>query len=93
VLSTSYCELRKREEWIAPPDADLPRPMQTKLFAGDLILSNPIEFADWQADPVQPIVCEWRWHPRCCANIAGRLKERPEQSTASRDPENNGSNK
>src|SRR5262249_6629870 len=60
-----YCETLTLEEWIAPPQGDLPRPKWTKLIAGGFMLSNSIEYANWVADPIEPIVCEGCWNPGC----------------------------
>ena len=68
-----YCDSPTLEEWVAPPQDDLPRPKWTKLLAGDLMLSNSVEFADWQADPVQPIACELCWHPGCAMAGLARI--------------------
>ena len=68
-----YCDSPTLEEWIAPSQEDFPRPKWTKLFAGDLMLSNSIEFADWHADPVQPIACELCWHPGCALTGLTRI--------------------
>lgn len=68
-----FCGEPTLEEWIAPPQDDLPRPKWTKLFAGDLMLSNSIEFANWQANPVQPVVCEQCWHPGCAQTGLARI--------------------
>jgi hypothetical protein len=60
-----YCELPRLEQWIAPPQEDLPRPTWTKLIADGFVISNSLEYADWQARPVQPIVCESCWNAGC----------------------------
>lgn len=39
----------------------------TRLFGDELLLSNCVEGANWQSDPVIPIVCDEVWHWGCCA--------------------------
>jgi hypothetical protein len=60
-----FCDNPIVEKWVAPPQEDLPRPTWTRLRAGGLELSNSIEYANWGADPVEPIVCESCWDATC----------------------------
>ncbi|MBI3823371.1 MAG: hypothetical protein HY289_11935 [Planctomycetes bacterium] len=60
-----YCETPTLEQWIAPPQEDLPRPTWTKLIADRFLISNSLEYADWHASPAQPLVCETCWNPGC----------------------------
>ncbi|MFL5340196.1 MAG: hypothetical protein ACJ8F7_08585 [Gemmataceae bacterium] len=60
-----YCESPTLEEWIAPPQEDFPRPTWTKLLANGSLLSNSLEYANWLATPVEPMVCEGCWNSGC----------------------------
>jgi hypothetical protein len=68
-----YCESPTLEQWLAPPQDNLPRPTWTKMFAGGVMLSNSIECADWAASPVDPIVCEACWNPGCAMEGLARI--------------------
>lgn len=64
-----YCESPDLERWIAPPQEDFPRPTWTKLSANGVLLSNSLEYANWQSTPIEPIVCESCWSAGC--SLAG----------------------
>ena len=74
-----YCETPVLEEWIARPQEDFPRPTWTKLIANGLVLSNSIEYADWDAVPVEPMVCELCWAPGCARAGLARIVRLPRQ--------------
>lgn len=66
------------EQWIAPWQGDdIPRPKWTKLLAGDVLLSNSIEYANWKSNPVFPIVCEGCWSAECGAHGLARIVSLP----------------
>ncbi len=72
-----YCDSLTLQEWI-PPLQDMPlskwtKFKWTKLFAGDTMLSNCIESADWQSSLVQPIVCESCGHSGCAQTGLARI--------------------
>ena len=68
-----YCDSPILEQWIAPPQEDFVRPTWTKLIAQGVMLSNSLEYADWTANPVEPIVCEGCWNPSCARAGLARI--------------------
>lgn len=68
-----YCDSPNLEEWLAPQQETFPQPTWTKLYADGILLSNSIEFANWIADPVEPIVCEACWNSACSRSGLARI--------------------
>jgi hypothetical protein len=60
-----YCESPTLERWVAPPQEDFPRPTWTRLIADGVLLSNAIEYLDWNANPIETLVCESCWSAGC----------------------------
>jgi hypothetical protein len=74
-----YCDSPTLVQWVAPPQEDLPRPTWTKLIAQGVTLSNSIEYANWVADPVEPIVCELCWDATCARAGLARVRRLDDQ--------------
>ena len=68
-----YCDMPHLERWTAPPQQDFPRPTWTKLVANGVLLSNSLEYANWLASPVQPILCESCWSAGCSLDGLARI--------------------
>ncbi|MAG92883.1 MAG: hypothetical protein CMJ48_03950 [Planctomycetaceae bacterium] len=68
-----YCNAPTFETWLAPPQEDFPRPTWTKLFANGQLLSNSIEYANWNADPTKLWVCEQCWSSGCSGSGLTRI--------------------
>jgi hypothetical protein len=59
-----FCKSPTLVEWHPPPHSNQ-HPLWTKLIADGVMLSNSIEYANWRASPVYPIVCESCWCAEC----------------------------
>src|SRR5262245_62748990 len=43
------------------------------MSAGGRLLSNVVEYAGWDTDPVEPIICETCWGPGCSRSGMARI--------------------
>lgn len=68
-----HCDSLEFETWLAPPQEDFPRPTWTKLFVNGQMISNSIEHADWQNDPMELTVCELCWNAGCTMHGFARI--------------------
>jgi hypothetical protein len=62
-----YCDRPTLDTWENDPKG-IPLQAQvrnTRVRAGDLVLCNSLEYAEWEEDPIIPIVCDLCMEPHC----------------------------